>query len=31
MASSMRKRGLLIWGIVLLVIWAAITVPTTIL
>lgn len=30
MALSMRKRGLLIWGIVLLVAWAGITIPVTI-
>ncbi|WP_152360347.1 hypothetical protein [Microlunatus speluncae] len=31
MALSMRKRSLLVWGIVLLVVWAAITIPVTVL
>lgn len=29
MALSMRKRSLLVWGIVLIVVWAAITIPVT--
>ena len=29
MALSMRKRSLLVWGVVLIIVWAAITIPVT--